>query len=72
MTQFLQLKENLNEEVFVSSSLTLSGFCFFSAEAGGAGQESFKREGAASERAPLPQTPPRAALRVGIHGAHSH
>lgn len=29
-----------------------------SAEAGGAGQEGFKREGAAAERAPLPQTPP--------------
>lgn len=48
-----------------------SRFCVF-AEAGGAGQESFKHEGAAAERAPLPQTPPRAAVCVGISGAHPH
>lgn len=42
------------------------------AEAGGAGQEGPEREGAASERAPLPQTPPGAALRVRLRGARSH
>lgn len=45
--------------------LTLLCMCV-SAEAGGAGQEGFKHEGAAAERAPLPQTPPGAALCVRI------
>lgn len=49
-------------------------FCYMcvSAEAGGAGQEGFKHEGAAAERASLPQTPPGAALCVGVCGAHPH
>ena len=42
------------------------------AEAGGAGQEGFECEGAAAERAPLPQTPPGAALRVRVCGAPPH
>lgn len=42
------------------------------AEAGGARQEGAEREGAAAARAPLPQTPPGAALRVRLHGARPH
>lgn len=49
----------------------LSG-CVAAAEAGGAGQEGSEREGAAAERAPLPQTPPGAALRVRVPGARPH
>lgn len=51
--------------------LTWSFMCV-SAEAGGAGQEGFKHEGAAAERAPLPQTPPGAAFCVRICWAHPH
>lgn len=52
----------------------VDSWCLFcvSAEAGGAGQEGFKHEGAAAERAPLPQTPPGAALRVGVRRADPH
>lgn len=42
------------------------------AEAGRAGQEGFKREGAAAERAPLPQTPLGAAFCVRISRARPH
>ena len=41
-------------------------------EAGGAGQEEPECEGAAPERAPLPQAPPGAALRVGGRGEDPH
>lgn len=46
--------------------------CVAAAEAGGAGQEGSEHEGAAAERAPLPQTPPGAALRVRVPGARPH
>lgn len=64
--------KDIRHPISINSKILDSWHLCVAAEAGGARQEGFKHQGAAAERAPLPQTPPGAALGLRIRGAHPH